>query len=121
MTTKTPQDHKTSKAAQDAEKLERFEDVEGHELLIPFSKVKGSDQARLTSRLQHVAGDAKPGDELDESDLDLDQVADLIDYVAEKFAVNTTKFEDFTRGVGGMSRAMNLVMAYVGELGKEEA
>lgn len=119
-TTKTPQDNKAAAAEVERLKQERFEDVEGHELLVPFSKVKGSDQARLINRIKVLMnGD----DELDTGDLDsldLDVLADVIDFVAEKFAVDKEAFEDFTCGHGGMSRALNLVMAFVSELGKDE-
>ncbi|UQN30654.1 hypothetical protein [Brachybacterium kimchii] len=128
MPTKTPQDRKTPQAEQDAEKQRQFADVEGHELLKPFSKVKGSDQARLTNRLirldvfDDVDEDTEDADEKDFSiqDLDLDAVADLIDYVSEKFALDSNKFDEFTMGQGGMQRAMDLTIAYASEMGKGE-
>lgn len=93
----------------------RFSDVEGHELLKPFSKVKGSDQARLIARLQAMG----VLEDSDEVDIDLDQAADLIDWVAERFAPDIEAFDRFTMGAGGMERALNLVTAYAGELGKD--
>lgn len=120
---KTPQDRKPSKAAEDAQKELDFSEVEGHELMKPFSKVRGSDQARLTARLQGIFKD-KPIDEIsseddvDVSDLDFDAFADFLDYVGDNFSVDAEKFEEFTCGQGGMERAQVLVMAYVGELGK---
>jgi len=119
----TPQDRKTSKATKDAEKQTRFEDIEGSELLKPFSKVKGSDQARLTGRLIQLglfSDDGNPGDEVNIEDLNFDAVADLIDYVSEKFALDADKFDTFTMGQGGMERAMNLAVAYAGEMGKDD-
>jgi hypothetical protein len=114
-----PQDHKTTKAAQDAEAQERFDELEGHELLKPISQVKGSDQTRLLARLQSLGlvgdGDAQ----VDE--MDLEAVADLIDYVAERFAVDSDEFEKFTMGPGGYKRAMSLAVGYAGELGKDVA
>lgn len=119
MPEKKPQDHKNSKTQQAADAQERFEEIEGHELLKPISQIKGSDQTRLLAQLQSLGligeGDA------DVDDLDLEAVADLIDYVAEKFAVNTDEFEKFTMGIGGYQRAMELAIGYAGELGKDEA
>lgn len=96
-----------------------FEEIEGHELLVPFSKVKGSDQARLLKQLQklNVLGEG----DLEFESLDFDILADLIDYVAEKFAVNVDKFNSFTSGPGGMQRALNLAIAFAGEVGKGAA
>lgn len=122
MPTKAPQDHKTSDAVQAEEKQQRFDEIDGHELLKPFSKVKGSDQARLTGRLIKLglfsddAEDVSGG--VDVNELDFDAVADLIDYVSERFALDSGKFDAFTMGAGGMERAMNLAVAYAGEMGK---
>ena len=121
---KSPQDRQPPAAEVVAEAQERFDEVEGHELLRPLSKVKGSDQTRLMARLQRLglldeAGDdAGPGGI---ADLDLDEVADLIDYISERFALDSDEFDEFTCGEGGFVRALTLVMAYVGEMGKGAA
>lgn len=124
--TKKTQDRKSTKAAVAEEKQQDFSEIEGSELLVPFSKVKGSDQARLVNRLKSLGlfsedetggGDEESSVPIDS--LDLEAVADLIDYVSEKFAVNSAKFDDFTRGSGGMERAVNLAVGFAGELGKE--
>lgn len=124
--TKKTQDRKSAKAAVAEEKQQDFSEIEGSELLVPFSKVKGSDQARLVNRLKSLGlfsedetggGDEESSVPIDS--LDLEAVADLIDYVSEKFAVNSAKFDDFTRGSGGMERAVNLAVGFAGELGKE--
>lgn len=114
---KTPQDHKTKKTT-------RWEEIDGHELLKPFSKVKGSDQVRLMSRLQTLGliGAAADTDEVDALDsLDLDATADFIDWVAEKFALDIDAFEDFTSGPGGYERALSLAVAYAGLLGESDS
>ena len=108
---KTPQDHKEPAA----EAQVRFDEIEGHELLTPLAKVRGSDQTRLMARLQAL------GITEEQDDADLDAVADLIDYVGEKFAVDPAAFEEFTCGPGGMERSLNLVMGYVAEMGKGAA
>ena len=121
---KSPQDRQPPAAEVVAEAQERFDEVEGHELLRPLSKVKGSDQTRLMARLQRLGlldegeGD---GGEIGFDDLDLDEVADLIDYISERFALDSAEFDEFTCGEGGFVRALTLVMAYVGEMGKGAA
>ena len=121
---KSPQDRQPPAAEVVAEAQERFDEVEGHELLRPLSKVKGSDQTRLMARLQRLGlldeagGDAGQGGI---ADLDLDEVADLIDYISERFALDSAEFDEFTCGEGGFVRALTLVMAYVGEMGKGAA
>ena len=121
---KSPQDRQPPAAEVVAEAQERFDEVEGHELLRPLSKVKGSDQTRLMARLQRMGllDEAKgDGDEIGFDDLDLDEVADLIDYISERFALDSAEFDEFTCGEGGFVRALTLVMAYVGEMGKGAA
>ena len=121
---KSPQDRQPPAAEVVAEAQERFDEVEGHELLRPLSKVKGSDQTRLMARLQRLGlldeGEGEPG-EGGIADLDLDEVADLIDYISERFALDSAEFDEFTCGEGGFVRALTLVMAYVGEMGKGAA
>ena len=121
---KSPQDRQPPTAEVVAEAQERFDEVEGHELLRPLSKVKGSDQTRLMARLQRIGllDEAKDdGGEIGFDDLDLDEVADLIDYISERFALDSAEFDEFTCGEGGFVRALSLVMAYVGEMGKGAA
>ena len=121
---KSPQDRQPPAAEVVAEAQERFDEVEGHELLRPLSKVKGSDQTRLMARLQRMGllDEAKDdGGEVGFDDLDLDEVADLIDYISERFALDSAEFDEFTCGEGGFVRALTLVMAYVGEMGKGAA
>ena len=121
---KSPQDRQPPAAVVVAEAQERFDEVEGHELLRPLSKVKGSDQTRLMARLQRLGLLDEAGDDAGQggiADLDLDEVADLIDYISERFALDSAEFDEFTCGEGGFVRALTLVMAYVGEMGKGAA
>ena len=106
-------DHKKS----DEEIQLEFNELNGADLLIPFNKVKGSNQARLLARVQALGID----DTDEDTGLDLDVVADFIDYVTDTFAVDKEKFEDFTAGRGGFERALNLTVAYAAELGKDES
>ena len=121
---KSPQDRQPPAAEVVAEAQERFDEVEGHELLRPLSKVKGSDQTRLMARLQRLGLLDEAGEDAGQggiADLDLDEVADLIDYLSERFALDSAEFDEFTCGEGGFVRALTLVMAYVGEMGKGAA
>lgn len=121
---KSPQDRQPPAAEVVAEAQERFDEVEGHELLRPLSKVKGSDQTRLMARLQRLGLLDEAGEDAGQggiADLDLDEVADLIDYISERFALDSAEFDEFTCGEGGFVRALTLVMAYVGEMGKGAA
>ena len=123
---KSPQDRQPPAAEVVAEAQERFDEVEGHELLRPLSKVKGSDQTRLMARLQRLGllDEGEPEGESSQggiANLDLDEVADLIDYISERFALDSAEFDEFTCGEGGFVRALTLVMAYVGEMGKGAA
>ena len=121
---KSPQDRQPPAAEVVAEAQERFDEVEGHELLRPLSEVKGSDQTRLMARLQRLGLLDEAGDDAGQggiADLDLDEVADLIDYISERFALDSAEFDEFTCGEGGFVRALTLVMAYVGEMGKGAA
>lgn len=106
-------DHKKS----DEEIQLEFNELDGADLLTPFNKVKGSNQARLLARVQALGID----DTEEDTGLDLDAVADFIDYVTDTFAVDKDKFEDFTAGRGGFERALNLTVAYAAELGKGES
>ena len=122
--TKKPQDHKPTKAEAAEAKQQDFSEIEGSELLVPFAKVKGSDQARLVNQLKKLglfSDDEDADDSVSVDSLDLEAVADLIDYVSERFAVDPAKFDDFTRGPGGMERAVSLAVGFAGELGKESA
>ena len=121
---KSPQDRQPPAAEVVAEAQERCDEVEGHELLRPLSKVKGSDQTRLMARLQRLGLLDEAGEDAGQggiADLDLDEVADLIDYISERFALDSAEFDEFTCGEGGFVRALTLVMAYVGEMGKGAA
>lgn len=92
-------------------------------LLRPIKTVKGSDQLRLLARLKAMGffgeekktkGKSKP----EELEIDLDVMADFIDYVAEKFALDQAKFEEFTMGPGGYERALQTVVEYASVLGE---
>ena len=123
MATRTPQDHKTSTTDITEAKQARFDEIEGHDLLRPFSQVKGSDQVRLLGRLSRLGlvsdDQEKDAGAVGLDGLDLEEIADLIDYVAERFAVDQSEFEKFTSGKGGYERAMTLAVAYAGELGND--
>ena len=113
------------KAAKETTEKVNFEEVPGHELLRPAGSIKGSDQARLLARaakLSDSLGGLKnidldnPAEALEK--IDFDALADMIDYIGERFAVDVEKFEEFTCGEGGMNRAFVLTFSYLGLLGE---
>lgn len=117
---KAPQDRQPKAT----ETLPKNEDrIEGFELLVPPRQVKGSDQLRLVGRLKTLGiFDGKVAEEgIDFSTMPLDELADFIDYLEERFAVNSEEFADFTRGSGGMERALELAIAYANSLGEEKS
>ena len=63
----TPQDRKPKKTAQADPAPLTFDDIEGHELLVPLSSVKGSDQMRLASRFTALG--ILPDEDFDEAAL----------------------------------------------------
>lgn len=93
--------------------------IEGLDLLVPFDQVTGATQARFLNHLKNLQ--VEEATEATITDLDLDKLADLIDFTAEKLAKNTAEFEKFTSGKGGFERALNLSIYYANELGKEQA
>lgn len=97
-------------------------DIEGHELLRSPGKVKGSDQIRLVSKLKSLGymDDGVTEGSVDFLSMDLDALADFIDWVAAKFALDPDKFDEFTMGEDGYLKAMNLSVAYAAVLGKEK-
>lgn len=113
-TPRKPQDRKAP-APTNAERELEFSEVEGHELLKPFSQIKSSDQARLMQRLRGAIGD---GDDAEDADIDLDAFADFIDYLEENYVADAAGWQEFSTGAGALHRTMQLVMAYAGEMGK---
>lgn len=111
-TPRKPQDRKAP-APTNAERELEFSEVEGHELLKPFSQIKSSDQARLMQRLRGAIGD-----DAEDTDIDLDAFADFIDYLEENYVVDAAGWQEFSTGSGALHRTMELVMAYAGEMGK---
>ena len=111
-TPRKPQDRKAP-APTNAERELEFSEIEGHELLKPFSKVKSSDQARIMQRLRGAIGE-----DGDDTDIDLDVFADFIDYLEENYVVDVAGWQEFSIGAGALHRTMQLVMAYAGEMGK---
>lgn len=112
---KTPQDHKPSDAAIAEAQQKRFEDIEGHEHIVPFGKIKGSDQLRIIGRIKKLGLGDGDGEE---ADIDLDGFADFIDWIGERYTVDQQKFEDWSGGEGGIGRTMKLAMGLLSELGK---
>lgn len=122
---KTPQDRKPAQADVDAARQTRFEDIDGHELVKPFSKVRGSDQWRLIAQLRSTGllnedEETPKGAErkIDLDGLDAEALADFTEWFAARFAVDEEKFWEKFSGQGAMQSIIEICFAYVGELGK---
>lgn len=111
------------KSTASAEEVPDWATVEGHELLRAPGKVKGSDQIRLIGKLKNLGFlEDEEGDgadtEVDILSLDLEGLADFIDWVSDKFALDPEKFDEFTSGEEGYLKAIQLTIAYAATLGK---
>lgn len=95
-----------------------FADLEGSELFVPFEKVTASSQARLMGRMAKVFGGSESASM---EDADFDALADLLDYVRDRFTVDREAFDALTSGRGGFERATDLVLGFTHELGKGES
>lgn len=119
---RTPTDHKDSVET----KQKRLEEFEGAQLLKPLSKVPVWDQFDLQAYLLEALGDARSGsgvEEIDASNLDpklLPKLGGVVKHVADHFTAEGCheEFVEFVSGAGAMNRALDLVMAYVGEMGE---
>ena len=73
-----------------------FYEQEGHELFRPLKTIKGSDQMRLLGRLKKMGLINSNSKRKTNPDLDLEELADLVDYVGEKFTHDPKAFDEFT-------------------------
>ena len=110
-----PEDHKPSDEAIAEAQQRRFEDIEGHEHITPFSEIKGSDQLRIIGRIKKLGLGDGDGEE---ADIDLDGFADFIDWIGERFTRDQAAFEKWSSGEAGIGRTMKLAMGLLTELGK---
>lgn len=117
-TARKPQDRKPAAAEIAEAQKKRFEEIDGHEHIKPFGKIKGSDQLRIIGRIKSLGLGGKDEDDVDEKDIDLDGFADFIDWIGERFTVDQDAFEAWSSGEGGIGRTMKLAMGLLSELGK---
>ena len=102
-------------------KNEDQQEIEGFDLLLPPRDVKGSDQLRIINKLKTLGilnGDGEATQNLDFMSMDLDVLADFIDYLEAKFAKDPAEFAKFTTGPKGMERALELAISYANALGE---
>ena len=112
MATKKPKDRKPkNSAAAQKGAVVRFQDVAGADLLIPPSQVTAAQNARLMAVIQAGSLDQ-------EAYLDLEQVAEMVEYVQEHMASDPERLQVFFTGPGALQRAVDLCTAYAAELGK---
>lgn len=115
---------KNTPAKQPQDRLPKNEDqmeIEGFDLLKSPRDVKGSDQLRIINKLKSLGilnGDGEAAKNLDFMSMDLEVLADFVDYLEEKFALDPDEFAKFTTGPKGMERAIELAIAYANALGE---
>lgn len=120
---KQPQDHQPSTE----EKQRDFEEIEGHELLVPITQLKASEMTRIQGRMVRVLGDdldlkdigdGEAAESLSASSIDFDAMADFMDYIGDNYVVDQDGWDAFFRGQGAQERTQELVMGYASAMGK---
>lgn len=96
-----------------------WENVPGHDLLLPPGEILPGDQIRLL-RLVAKLNDTMPGDDsmLTMININGEILADLLDLVRNRLAVDTAAFDQFTRGFDKLEQTLELVFGYTALLGK---
>lgn len=98
-----------------------FYEQEGHELFRPLKTIKGSDQMRLLGRLKKMGLINSNSKRKTNPDLDLEELADLVDYVGEKFTHDPKAFDEFTSGEDGYTRAISLAVGFAQLVGESKS
>ena len=113
-----PQDRKQKTVAGPAEH------PEGWDLLKPFDQVPVWDQTELLEIVKPLMGDAEPGTEEDGKGQSIDLMTfdtRIVGVLARKLAdmaVDRDVYLAFVSGPGALVRAVNLGVAYAGQLGE---
>lgn len=110
-TAKTPADRKPK--AVEVEEITNPEDVPGWNLLKPMSEIPVWEQTPLIALMQ----DAFESSEQDGSSFSIDLVGQLAKALAVH-ALDEAEYTKFVSGPGALERAMNLAMAWVGQMGE---
>lgn len=127
---KVPQDHLPKKEDRFDPSDIVFDEVEGHELLIPIDEIEVEDQLMLTQKmidLGLVSEDSgsvevsDEGDSVDSTDINIGEFAEVVRYIRAHNVADAEKFRAFARGRGAQTRVLHLVVAYIGEMGKDGA
>lgn len=118
---KVPQDHLPKKEDQLDPSDIVFDEVEGHELLIPIDEIEVEDQLMLTQKMIDLGLVSDEGDSVDSTDINIGEFAEVVRYIREHNVADAEKFRAFARGRGAQTRVLNLVVAYIGEMGKDGA
>jgi len=95
------------------------EETPGWELMKDFSEIPVWEQTPMIALLQNAIGDAE-----DEGDSVKSFDVNIIGTMAKAmipYAKDEAEFTKFVSGSGAMERAMNLAMAWVGQMGESES
>lgn len=112
---KAPQDRKP-KAVEVQEEVVNPEETPGWELMKDFADIPVWDQTPLLAQFQAVFESADK-DENGSSSVDIQVAGDMAKALIP-FAKDEAEFIKFMSGAGALQRAMNLVMAWVGQMGE---
>lgn len=108
-----------SAAATSIPSIPRFEEMEGHELLVPIGDLTSSEQARLLAHSYRLGlvDEALFADPLLALETgSMPGIADFLDFLTTRFAPDPDGMQAFTSGKGGLVRAVRLAIAYVNQL-----
>lgn len=87
-----------------------FTSIEGHELLIPLSEIRIEDGIGLLAALEPIIEN--------DGDMEIKEIGSIFRAVREgNFIADKAGFEEFTR-MNNLKPALELIMAYVGEMSK---
>lgn len=113
---KAPQDRKPKAATVD-EPLSP-EEVPGWELMKPMSEIPVWEQTPLIAILQKAVEGAEVDGEVQTFDINV--IGELAKALIP-YAIDEAAFIKFVSGAGAMERAMQLAMAWVGQMGEFES
>lgn len=118
---KVPQDHLPKKADQIDPSDIVFDEVEGHELLIPIDEIEVEDQLMLTQKMIDLGLVSEDSGSVESTEINIGDFSEVVRYIREHNVADAEKFRAFARGRGAQTRVLNLVVAYIGEMGKDGA
>lgn len=112
---KTPQD-RMPKATEIEDTILTAEETPGWNLMKDFSEIPVWEQTPMIALLQDAIGDSTDEGEFVKS-FDVNVIGQMAKAMIP-YAKDEAEFTKFVSGTGAMERAMNLAMAWVGQMGE---